>query len=626
MRARSSPHDDGSGGASRGSGATVSPQSRARYLAASAMASLPQWATHQAAASHRPRRWRWNERAAAASWSWSSSARSSSSSSARTRAKPERNDARRDRRAESADWTVPDGVSHGDVARQPAGDHVHPSHLIAPDLRRPDVPETYKKKPVALLMGYVGAGYSGNTTNASLPRGSTVDDVLEDALFDAGCILLSNYRSRSLSRLKWSRSSRTDKGVSSLATVVSARLEVDPGDWDTDPEGTRIAANINRHLPNHVRVFAAYSTPKSFQARRACVRRTYDYLLPARCLGLNAHGERDESIAWPGVRGLANDTGSEVLSRFRRALEMFEGSHYFHNYTRRSAYAPAQGRRRRGRGGGDDDEEEETEGSEPMDEADDGGSDDGGSVDGAINAFTEYVGSRRRGCYWLKARDDDDLVGVKHARKVNSFVAADPAVAGPGCAAGDASSDAPPFVRVTVNGDSFMLYQIRKMIATAVAAALGHFPIELIPASLTRPARIATPIAPASTLYLVDAEFMSFRPRKDAPAGGDSSENSAVVPNRLDALVPGAEVRAAIAEFQRSTLDPALAPAVADAEWSVFVGNLRKLRINDDDFDDGGDAVGECLAAHAEYAAMREERRAEREERERDAAGALAEA
>ena len=187
-----------------------------------------------------------------------------------------------------------------------------------------------------------------------------------------------------------------------------------------------------------------------------------------------------------------------------------------------------------------------------MDEAD-----DGGSVDGSNDAFTEYVGCRRRGCYWLKARDDADLVGVKHARKVNSFVAADPAVA---------AGDAPPFVRVTVNGDSFMLYQIRKMIATAVAAALGHFPIELIPASLTRPARIATPIAPASTLYLVDAEFMSFRPRKDAPAGGDSENiaenspnvathqtNSAVVPNRLDALVPGAEVRASIAEFQRST-------------------------------------------------------------------------
>ena len=97
-----------------------------------------------------------------------------------------------------------------------------------------------------------------------------------------------------------------------------------------------------------------------------------------------------------------------------------------------------------------------------------------------------------------------------------------------------------------------------------------------------------------------------------------------VVPNRLDALVPGAEVRTSIAEFQRSVLDPALAPAVADAEWGVFVGNLRKLRINDDDFDgkDGENAVMECLAAHAEYVAMREERRAEREERERDAVGA----
>ena len=229
---------------------------------------------------------------------------------------------------------------------------------------------------------------------------------------------------------------------------------------------------------------------------------------------------------------------------------------------------------------------------------------------------------------------------MKHARKVNSFVAADPTVA----AVGD-GRDAPPFVRVTVNGDSFMLYQIRKMIATAVAAALGHFPLELIPASLTRPARIATPIAPASTLYLVDAEFMSFRPRKDAKDAKDAKEagpetpgdeedvaerrrtspnEPAVVPNRLDALVPGAEVRASIAEFQRSVLDPALAPAVADAEWGVFVGNLRKLRINDDDFDgkDGENAVMECLAAHAEYVTMREERRAAREERERDAVGA----
>jgi len=85
---------------------------------------------------------------------------------------------------------------------------------------------------------------------------------------------------------------------------------------------------------------------------------------------LNVNGERDEAVAWPGAPGLADATGSEVLARFRRALRTFEGSHYFHNYTRRSAYAPEKGRRRRARGAGDDGDDE-TEGSEPMDEAED---------------------------------------------------------------------------------------------------------------------------------------------------------------------------------------------------------------------------------------------------------------
>ena len=139
--------------------------------------------------------------------------------------------------------------------------------------------------------------------NHELPRGSTVDDALEDALFAAGGVKTSNYRSRALARLKWSRSSRTDKGVSSLATVVSLRLELDPAVWDADQggdyEAKALCAKINAHLPETVRVFGVYSTPKSFQARRACVRRTYDYLLPARCLGISG-------ISSQGTQGTAS--------------------------------------------------------------------------------------------------------------------------------------------------------------------------------------------------------------------------------------------------------------------------------------------------------------------------------
>ena len=60
-----------------------------------------------------------------------------------------------------------------------------------------------------------------------------------------------------------------------------------------------------------------------------------------------------------------------------------------------------------------------------------------------------------------------------------------------------------------------MLYQIRKMIASAVAVSLGHCPLEFLPASLSRPCRAAMPLAPASTLYLYDVEFMKFRVNHD---------------------------------------------------------------------------------------------------------------
>ena len=47
--------------------------------------------------------------------------------------------------------------------------------------------------------------------------GGTVEDVLQQAIYDAGAILPSNYGN--LHKIGWTRSSRTDKGVHSLANV-----------------------------------------------------------------------------------------------------------------------------------------------------------------------------------------------------------------------------------------------------------------------------------------------------------------------------------------------------------------------------------------------------------------------
>jgi tRNA pseudouridine38-40 synthase len=537
---------------------------------------------------------------------------------------------------------APEGVrlENVPVASDALPDRTHPSHRLAPDTRRDPASFTdaHRKKPAALLVGYAGGSFRGNTVNHELPRGSTVDDVLEDALFAAGGVKTSNYRSRALARLKWSRSSRTDKGVSSLATVVSLRLELDPAVWDADQggdyEAKALCAKINAHLPETVRVFGVYSTPKSFQARRACVRRTYDYLLPARCLGISSPGTASSGVAspgmgipgdvpWPGAPCASAQSPAETLALFRDALSKFEGSHYFHNYTRRAAYSRGKDTDGNGKGRGSRDRtlvsdraSDADSDSDVLDfEAEEARTEETlerGEEDEQISEpVARHVGSRRDGVYWLLERDENDLVGIKHNRRIASFVAGDVetlTLDTHGEVPGSISSE--PFVRVTVRGDSFMLYQIRKMVATAVAVALGHYPPELIPASLARPARVVTPIAPPSTLYLRDAEFVPFAKNKRAaaPAAGEKEcarENGATeedssfgarkngaanptshdsvelatVARRPDRLVPSSETRETIERFRERTLDPALGPALASDEWDAFVANLFLSRV-----------------------------------------------
>ena len=595
---------------------------------------------------------------------------------------------RGDRRRETRDLRAPEGVrlENVPVASDALPDRTHPSHRLAPDTRRDPASFTdaHRKKPAALLVGYAGGSFRGNTVNHELPRGSTVDDVLEDALFAAGGVKTSNYRSRALARLKWSRSSRTDKGVSSLATVVSLRLELDPAVWDADQggdyEAKALCAKINAHLPETVRVFGVYSTPKSFQARRACVRRTYDYLLPARCLGISSLGTASSGVAspgmgipgdvpWPGAPCASAQSPAETLALFRDALSKFEGSHYFHNYTRRAAYSRGKDTAGNGKGRGSRDrtlvfdrasdadsdvldfEAEEAQTEETLER---------GEEDEKISEpVARHVGSRRDGVYWLLERDENDLVGIKHNRRIASFVAGDGetlTLDTHGEVPGSISSE--PFVRVTVRGDSFMLYQIRKMVATAVAVALGHYPPELIPASLTRPARVVTPIAPPSTLYLRDAEFVPFAKNKRAaaPAAGEerARENGATeeessfgarkngapanpishdsvelatVARRPDRLMPSSETRETIERFRERTLDPALGPALASGEWDAFVANLFLSRVwtKDGKGVTQSPAVAEVLAAFEPYAAERSARKASLQEMDaRQAAEAAA--
>jgi len=60
----------------------------------------------------------------------------------------------------------------------------------------------------------------------------------------AGLMRKSNYGA--LNKVKWARSSRTDKGVHSLVSVVALKVNCAEGTWDSDAEGLALATAINR--------------------------------------------------------------------------------------------------------------------------------------------------------------------------------------------------------------------------------------------------------------------------------------------------------------------------------------------------------------------------------------------
>ncbi|MED6172475.1 hypothetical protein PIB30_050460 [Stylosanthes scabra] len=108
--------------------------------------------------------------------------------------------------------------------------------------------EPFLKKKVVMRVGYVGTDYRA------------IEKELETAIFKAGGIRDSNFGD--LDKVKWSRSSRTDKGVHSLATMISFKMEIPDSAWKGDDDGIVLANCINSYLPPTIRVFSILPSKK----------------------------------------------------------------------------------------------------------------------------------------------------------------------------------------------------------------------------------------------------------------------------------------------------------------------------------------------------------------------------
>lgn len=122
------------------------------------------------------------------------------------------------------------------------------------------------KKKVAVMIGYCGTGYHGMQVN---PPHKTIEGDLFEAFIKAGAI--SKYNADDPRKVSFMRAARTDKGVHAAGNLISLKLII---------EDEEILQKINDNLPETIRVWGIERTNKAFDCRKMCGSRVYEYLIP----------------------------------------------------------------------------------------------------------------------------------------------------------------------------------------------------------------------------------------------------------------------------------------------------------------------------------------------------------
>lgn len=130
------------------------------------------------------------------------------------------------------------------------------------------------KRPVALLFGYCGVGYSGLQIN---PGVKTIEGDIFDVLCNAGCVSKDNAVNPN--KVSLQRSARTDRGVHAAGNLLNLKCILNP---PASPSGEMkpLIEMLNAQLPPLIRIWNIVKVQSSFNARSSCDSRFYQYLLP----------------------------------------------------------------------------------------------------------------------------------------------------------------------------------------------------------------------------------------------------------------------------------------------------------------------------------------------------------
>ncbi|KAL3816861.1 hypothetical protein ACHAXA_005139 [Cyclostephanos tholiformis] len=335
----------------------------------------------------------------------------------------------------------------------------------------------------------------------------TLQSVLELGLYRAGLINERNFGHPN--KYGWSNSARTDKGVHAAAQVCSFKGEMilfdrvyrgndDDDDDDDDDDvgesssmrnGRRLLSyreqfdmmreKVNDCLPMDVRVLDIERVTKSFCARTNRDKVRYQYMVPSYLLlsreevrralfhplptgGGDAAGDVDARISRSRRDLVRYRVSSERMELLKAGLKLFEGTHNFHNYTRRV------------------------------------GSDDATSNRFILSFVPLDPVIVKSGSTSSSTEDDDD----------------------------EDDDDNTQWIPLQVVGQSFLLNQIRKMVSAAIDHARGAVTRETIVNSLTGQSKMKVDVAPPNGLFLDRSYFELYNRHKvkNAPRHGDNGE------------------------------------------------------------------------------------------------------
>ncbi|KAG0577828.1 hypothetical protein KC19_5G184700 [Ceratodon purpureus] len=348
------------------------------------------------------------------------------------------------------------------------------------------------KRKVAMLLAYCGARYQGMQMN---PGAITIEGELEQALFRADAIAECNFGDKR--KVDWMTAARTDKGVSAIGQIVSARLVIDPPGF---------VERVNKHLPKDIRVFGYTRVASSFNAKRMCDKRRYEYLVPVFAFDPHAHHDRESMNMWnerrenvrlqriekrkaleqkaPGSEAGAVDAKDPTIeapqpSASEQVIETVE--------LREEVTAVVS-------------EESNTIVKEEAEESPNGAERapyvfDEAKLQQLNKILSRYVGTHNFHNFTARIKPEDPSA----TRYILSFEAGKVI-----------EVQGVQFVPCTVIGQSFMLHQIRKMIGTAVAIMRGCVPETIIDFALRRDNFVNIPMAPELGLLLHECFYTAY--------------------------------------------------------------------------------------------------------------------